>query len=260
MTDIATTTDMTEEEGARLIELEREVERAMRSAGRIAGAALAEILERRLYRASHSSFEGYLLERHGLSRSTGYRMIAVAKGETNGLPPETAAIGATSAKAAARRHVTLDQPPATIDPRPEPLQETPERHEEDEDEPERPEATVTPLPPLRAIPAPENVAKGTRRGAPPEPHRAKKMDAREDLNRLSVILSKWQDDLAFLAATASRTERLMFERVAAACVVEDRKAEASKHIASPEECDHPVTRIVGNQCGKCGAIRKAAKR
>lgn len=60
--------DMTEEEGHRLIELEREVDKAMRSAGRICGAALAEIKDRRLYRASHASFEGYCIDRLDISR------------------------------------------------------------------------------------------------------------------------------------------------------------------------------------------------
>ncbi len=261
-TTIATTEDMTEEEGARLIELEREVEKAMRSAGRIAGAALAEIRDQRLYRASHRSFDAYVLERHGLARSTAYAMIATARGETNGLPPAVTAIARQSALAAERRHMTLDQPPTTIEPPSEPFQEAPERHEEDDDDEDGPDASVTYLQPDRPVPHSINDRLDTRprEGRPPEQERLDKLKARQALNRLSAVLAEWVDELPLLASCATKTERLMVSKFAAACLVEDRKAAASKQVARPEECDHPVNRLIGNQCGKCGAVRKGASR
>ncbi len=265
-TTIATTEDMTEEEGARLIELEREVEKAMRSAGRIAGAALAEIRDQRLYRASHRSFDAYVLERHGLAHSTAYAMIATAKGEANGLSPEVAAIARASALAAERRHVTLDQPPSTIDPPSQPFQEAPETVEEDDDDEEGPEAIVLDIQPFSPYPASTqkwetNVQTKTyeREGRPAGPERDKRIEARNDLNRLSIILAKWQGDYELLWATATRTERLMNAKSAAASAVVDRQEERSRSRSEPEDCDHPINRVVGNNCGKCGAVREVRR-
>ncbi len=255
---LATTEDMTAAEGARLIVLEREVEKAMRSAGRIAGAALMEIRDQRLYRASHRSFEDYLLERHGISKSTGYAMISEAR-QANGLSPAANAIASASAKAAERRHMTLDQPPAVIDPPSEPLQEAPEPDEEDDGDAEGTVHHLTPPSPF-----PESVTKRiptyAREGHPPSAEREQKIQARNALNRLVNILAAWEGEWEVLARAANKTERLLISKLAAACAVEDRNAAKSRQIATPEDCDHPVTRIVGNQCGKCGAVRKGAGR
>jgi hypothetical protein len=264
-TTIATTEDMTEEEGARLIELEREVEKAMRSAGRIAGAALAEIRDQRLYRASHQSFGDYVLERHGLSRSTAYRMIETATGATdsNGLPPAAVAIGQASARAASRRHVTLDQPPATIDPRPEPLQEAPERHEEDEEErpaPAMPESRLIPPSPF-PVTSGRRVSNGESDGRKPvrDGERDRARLAREGLSKVMAALNSALVNTteAAMAGAATKTERIQIAKLGAAFTVEDRKANRPEGVVDPKDCDHPSNRIIGNQCGKCGAGRKA---
>ncbi len=49
---------------------EREVDRLA------LGAVLRRIHDERLYRATHRSFEGYVLDVVGVSRSTAYRLIA----------------------------------------------------------------------------------------------------------------------------------------------------------------------------------------
>lgn len=262
-TTIATTEDMTEEEGARLIELEREVEKAMRSAGRIAGAALAEIRDQRLYRASHRSFDDYLLDRHGLSHSTGYRMIAIATGEPepNGLSPAAAAIAAASAQAANRRHTTLDQPPETIDPRPEPLQEAPESDEVEPEAPKRPESRLIPPSPF---PESENTAQSNREGRRPEEggERDVARTAREGWNRIMAALEAalTSSTETALAGVATKTDRIRIAKLAAACAIEDRKSQMPEGKVYPSECDHPLNRLIGSQCGKCGAVRKAVRR
>lgn len=90
-------------EKARLARLERTVDRAVEVAGKIAGEALATIRDEKLYRRTHSTFEAYVEDRFGVSRSTAYRMIEAAsgpapqldpvegssRGETNPQPPES---------------------------------------------------------------------------------------------------------------------------------------------------------------------------
>lgn len=76
---------LTEAEADELERLESTINRAIKKAGAIAGDALREIRDRRLYRSSHRSFEAYVLDRCGFSRATAYRMIAVA--EAKALPP-----------------------------------------------------------------------------------------------------------------------------------------------------------------------------
>jgi SAM-dependent methyltransferase len=65
-------------ERSRLAELERVVEHGLATFVEV-GLALAEIRDARLYRETHETFERYLAERWGLSRSRGYRMIEAAK-------------------------------------------------------------------------------------------------------------------------------------------------------------------------------------
>lgn len=65
-------------ESARLVRLERTVDRAVEVAGKIAGEALATIRDERLYRLTHSTFEAYVTDRWGFSRATAYRMIDAA--------------------------------------------------------------------------------------------------------------------------------------------------------------------------------------
>ncbi len=62
-----------EEEGARQI-LERQVERAFYLAGR----ALRELRDRRLYRSTHKTFEEYCRERFGFTRDSAYLKIGAA--------------------------------------------------------------------------------------------------------------------------------------------------------------------------------------
>jgi hypothetical protein len=236
-TDLATTEDMTAEEGQRLLVLEREVEKAMRSAGRIAGAALKEIKDQRLYRASHRSFERYVLDRHGLSASTAYRMMQPA--EDNGLPPAVAAIGAASARAAERRHETLDQPPAVIEPRHEPL----ERRSEDEEAPRRPRTPKPPPEPFPEVKAPCS--------PPPQPERRAKMQARDHMNRIMQVLDQCDDKAVAQASTT--TERLRIARFAVIVAAVDRGP--VEQVATPGNCDHPITRKLGKGCGKCGDQR-----
>lgn len=69
---------MSRVEGATLIACERKIDQAMRAGGRIAGEALTDIRDKRLYRATHSSFEDYCRERWGFGRDAAERMIAVA--------------------------------------------------------------------------------------------------------------------------------------------------------------------------------------
>lgn len=65
-------------ESARLVRLERTVDRAVEVAGKIAGEALATIRDEKLYRMTHHTFEDYVGERWGFSRRTAYRMIEAA--------------------------------------------------------------------------------------------------------------------------------------------------------------------------------------
>ena len=65
-------------EHARLAELEAVVERGLQMFVEV-GLALAEIRDGRLYRHTHGTFEAYLDERWGWSRSHGYRLIDGAR-------------------------------------------------------------------------------------------------------------------------------------------------------------------------------------
>lgn len=266
-TPIATLEDMDEDEGRRLIELERKVEQAMQSAGRIAGAALGEIRDRRLYRASHASFERYCLERHGLSKSTAQRMIAVAS-DSSGLPPGVSAIGEASARAAQRRHETLDQPPVELDPSPEELQEGAESDEEAPEEAESayrppviPEPRLTPPVPPGLHPEADRWQNNrpshiptTGRTAVGE--RSAKMEHRNAMNRIMAVLDT--ADLAGMAAVSTSVERIQVAKLAAACSSVERKlAQRSGEDVDPKDCDHPSTRRIGSMCGKCGAMKKA---
>lgn len=65
-------------ERARLVRLERTVDRAVEVAGKIAGEALATIRDERLYRVTHTTFADYVEARFGIGKSTAYRMIEAA--------------------------------------------------------------------------------------------------------------------------------------------------------------------------------------
>lgn len=88
------------EERARLLELEEQV-MVGASAALLAGRALTEIRDSRLYRETCASFEEYVLERFGFSRQRAYQLIdyAATAGEFEqrglALPPErlTRALG-----------------------------------------------------------------------------------------------------------------------------------------------------------------------
>jgi hypothetical protein len=65
-------------ERARLAELEHVVDAGLQTFVDV-GRALLEIRDGRLYRATHPTFERYLDERFGISRSRGYRLIDAAR-------------------------------------------------------------------------------------------------------------------------------------------------------------------------------------
>lgn len=252
MTDLATTNgaaleDLTEADGQRLIELERQVDKAMRSAGRLAGAALAEIRDRRLYRASHRSFEDYVLDRMGISRSTAVRMITTALGEEATVDP-VAAIGAASAKAATRRHQTLDQPPVVIEPAHEPLRVAPEKPKEAPKEPEPPKPARSRLIP----PLPSALTPGMGQ------ERATRIEARNALNRVLAILD--MVDPVEMAKASVKGERIRIARFAEAFANFDRKEAKQEEIIDPATCPHPENRRIGDLCGRCGAKKKARAR
>ena len=62
----------------RLADLEQVVEQGL-DAFMVVGQALLEIRDARLYRETHGSFEAYLDERWGVSRSRGYQLIDAAR-------------------------------------------------------------------------------------------------------------------------------------------------------------------------------------
>lgn len=65
-------------EGSRLAELEAVVEAGLQTFVEV-GLALGEIRDRRLYQATHDTFENYLDDRWSMSRSRGYRLIDGAR-------------------------------------------------------------------------------------------------------------------------------------------------------------------------------------
>jgi len=72
------TLDLTVTESTQLAELEAVVQRGLATFVDV-GNALAGIRDARLYRASHGTFEEYLLSRWGMARRTAYRMIEAAQ-------------------------------------------------------------------------------------------------------------------------------------------------------------------------------------
>jgi hypothetical protein len=85
-------TDLTAAETDRLVELERAVDRGLQTFVEV-GQALAEIRERKLYRASHDTFERYCRERWGFTRRRALQFIDAAAVTTlvvnAGLPAPT---------------------------------------------------------------------------------------------------------------------------------------------------------------------------
>jgi hypothetical protein len=83
------TTPLELEEASRLTELEAIVDRGRQTFVEV-GQALAEIRDRRLYRETHPSFEGYLAARWDLSKPYASQLITasetVALATANGLP------------------------------------------------------------------------------------------------------------------------------------------------------------------------------
>lgn len=62
-------------ESARLVRLERTVDRAVEVVGKVAGEALATIHDKRLYRESHYTWDAYVADRWGFSAATANRMM-----------------------------------------------------------------------------------------------------------------------------------------------------------------------------------------
>lgn len=249
MTDLAVSAptaleDMSAEEGARLIALEQTIERGIRFAVKVAGPALLEIHDLRLFRASHPSFEAYCLDRHDISRSTANRMLKTAREGIEASP--THAISAASARAAQKRHETLDQPPATIEPPHEPMERRspPDEPHRGPSEPPKPEkAEVTDVLPSR----------GPRVGYPPGAARTAKMQARLNLNRVLTVLDNGDQDA--MAEAATQGERRRIGEFAALCASKSPRPLNNDEVADPKTCDHPTTRRIGTGCGKCGATK-----
>lgn len=239
--------DMTEEEGRRLVELERQVVKVMRRAGKEAGLALLEIHDKRLYRASHASFEAYCKDRFdGMSRSSAYRMIELAK-EANKhleLPPEAKAISRQFQKAVKRRRTTLDQPPAELDP--EPTEMVPA---------ERP---IPPPPRPTPVPEPPQQVWAPR---PPQPAPGRRPNARNRLNRIMAVIDAIDVDDE-MVAVSSAPERRRIAAFAAPFAARDRAAAREEDVIDPKTCPHPANRMLGENrdtCGRCGAKKKAAR-
>jgi hypothetical protein len=74
---VSTLTPLSAREQVELLDLERVVRLHISRLHR-AAQALLEIRDRRLYRATHTSWEAYCQERWGFSRAHGYRLIAAA--------------------------------------------------------------------------------------------------------------------------------------------------------------------------------------
>ena len=70
-------TDLTAAETDRLVELEQAVERGLQTFVEV-GQALAEIRARKLYRASHDTFERYCRERWGFTRQRARQFMDAA--------------------------------------------------------------------------------------------------------------------------------------------------------------------------------------
>ena len=81
-TDVEDVTDLSPDESGRLDELERTIEHGLATFVEV-GTALFEIRERRLYRATHPTFERYLAERWQMARRTGYAYIDAARVAAN---------------------------------------------------------------------------------------------------------------------------------------------------------------------------------
>lgn len=68
---------LTDDETRRLVDLEFVINRGLQTFVEV-GTALAEIRDRRLYRASHATFEVYCRERWGFGRTRAHRLIEAA--------------------------------------------------------------------------------------------------------------------------------------------------------------------------------------
>jgi hypothetical protein len=252
---------------------------------------IATIKNHKLYQQlGYDHWQDFVDREFGVSRSTGNRwvshgeaILALQEGDegpenTNGQVsasrdaghsglgvPERPTGPRISQRAATRRHVTLDQPPTTIDPSPEPLHEAP--GEDDEPLP-RPEGPPAPSPRNQPIGFPVTgdyrVPTGRPEGRPIKVDGVvdRARAGREGLNRLMAALHGALNTTteAEMAAAATRTERIQIAKLGAAFTVEDRKALRPEGVVLPADCDHPANRIIGNQCGKCGATKKGAKR
>jgi phage N-6-adenine-methyltransferase len=78
VTEVVPVEQLAPAEAGRLAELEAVVAAGLQTFVEV-GLALTEIRDGRLYRATHGTFEGYLDERWGFSRSYGYRLIDGAR-------------------------------------------------------------------------------------------------------------------------------------------------------------------------------------
>jgi hypothetical protein len=95
--------DLTADETGRLVELEQIVDRGLKTFVDV-GQALGEIRDRRLYRATHQTFEAYLRDRWSISRSRGYQLIDASAVSTI---VDTAGLSAPVNEAQARELVPL---------------------------------------------------------------------------------------------------------------------------------------------------------
>ena len=86
--EVVQTDELTEDEQRDRLHLERQVERAFY----LAGKALKELRDRRLYRSTHKTFEEYCRDRFGMKRAHSYRLIDAALVVDN-LSPKCLQIG-----------------------------------------------------------------------------------------------------------------------------------------------------------------------
>jgi hypothetical protein len=233
----------------------------MTAAGKIAGDALREIRDSRLYRATHTSFEAYCTERFGFSRSTAYRLMeqekAIGAGES--VPPRDTR---TKRTITTQEPVTLDPEPESFTPKPKPKKPTPEAVVPEvilgvPDQAKYPSAV--PLTNLAHLLEPYDETPLSRQELHGEiltenPN----WSDREVLDHLlSVIRLNEAPDLVAVAKPSEAAEILAWAKHFRPISAVGKPAEAPQPVeeasVDPEACDHPVTRRLGRNCMACGS-------
>jgi len=114
MSAIATRSPITEIEAQRLARCEETISRGLETFVKV-GRALAEIRDRRLYRAKYGTFDAYVAARWGMSRTRAYEFIAAGEVvETVTTTSATADIAAPRNEAVARELAPLRRQPEAM--------------------------------------------------------------------------------------------------------------------------------------------------